>query len=168
MSTTHRPRHWNPSWLRDDHTYMGSSWDSPDMDSEPDKSKWSAKGNLEETPHGSDSNYHEVTTLSLPIDSFPPNKRFTFFTTLCLCVEIPFCTADGPRPCQWPLVKQLGYSPSLLLPNPHLWLGTKTLLQAAAGQVQLTSVWSTEHLLCATHYLGAGSVTTNKARFLLV
>ena len=59
---------------------------------------------------------------------------------LCLCVEIPFCTADGPRPCQWPLVKQLGYSPSLLLPNPHLWLGTKTLLQAAAGQVQLTSV----------------------------
>ena len=27
---------------------------------------------------------------------FPPNKHFTCFTTFCLCVEIHFCTADGP------------------------------------------------------------------------
>ena len=34
---------------------------------------------------------------------FFPNKRFTYFITFCPYVEIHFYTADGPRPCHWPL-----------------------------------------------------------------
>ena len=65
------------------------------MYSEPGKSKLLAKGKAEETPHKSDSNYHEGTTQghsrSLCVyphvlySFFPPNKYFTCFTTFHLC-----------------------------------------------------------------------------------
>ena len=59
-------------------------------DSGPGKARWLVKGNQEEIPHMSDSNYHEGVTLSLsppmclsPSTLFPPNKHLTCFTTLC-------------------------------------------------------------------------------------
>ena len=50
-ATANRPLQWNSSWLRDAHAHMGGPWDISDMDSEPGKSKWWAKKNLEEMPH---------------------------------------------------------------------------------------------------------------------
>ena len=50
----------------------GQYWGTLNMDCESDKSKWLAKGNLEQIPHKSNSNYHEGMTqwpslsLSLP------------------------------------------------------------------------------------------------------
>ena len=89
--TMHRPLWWNPSWLRDAHTCMGGSWGIPNMDCEPDKSKWAVEGKPEEIPHISDLNYHSGVTLSLPHVSvhtvliFPLNKPFACFTTFSLC-----------------------------------------------------------------------------------
>ena len=52
----------NSSWLGDGCAYMGESWDIPNRDCEPGKSRWLAKGNLEEMPHKSNSNCHEIAT----------------------------------------------------------------------------------------------------------
>ena len=46
------------------HTHVGGSWDKPNTDSEPGKSRWLAKGNPEEMTHKGDLNYHEGETLS--------------------------------------------------------------------------------------------------------
>ena len=43
---------------------MGGPQYIPDMDSEPGKARWLAKGNPEEMPPKSDSNYTEGMTLS--------------------------------------------------------------------------------------------------------
>ena len=63
--TTHRPLRYTPCWLRDAFAHMGGAWDIPNMDSEPGKSKWLAKGNLEKMPHLSDLKYHKGTTVSV-------------------------------------------------------------------------------------------------------
>ena len=78
---------------------MGEFWDiTPNMDFEPGKSKWLAKGKLKELTHKSNSNCREgvIQSLSLslwayPRESihslhfpFPPNKYFTCFTTFHL------------------------------------------------------------------------------------
>ena len=128
---------------------MGGSCDIPNMDSEPGKFKRLAKGNLEEMPHKSDSSCHEGATqqLSLPEStrvSFHTdctilllNKHFTCFTTFPLFAKIHFYITDIPRSCHWPLLPggleariQHSHCNGLTL---HLWLGTKILLQAAAG-----------------------------------
>lgn len=77
------------------HALTGGSWDIPNMNFEPGKSKWVAKGNLEEMPHISYLNFHEGTIfLSLRLvpgsiytycSLSPPNKHFTCFLTFCLC-----------------------------------------------------------------------------------
>ena len=41
---------------------MGGSWDVQNMDYEPGKSEWLAKGNLKEMPHKSNSNCHKDAT----------------------------------------------------------------------------------------------------------
>ena len=70
---------------------MGGPWGIPNMDCEPDKSKWAVEGKPEEIPHMSDLNYHGGVTLSLPhvpIPTgliFPLNKPFACFTTFSLC-----------------------------------------------------------------------------------
>ena len=43
---------------------MKEYWDIPEMDSEPGKSKWLDKRNLEEMSHEGESYYHEGATLS--------------------------------------------------------------------------------------------------------
>ena len=73
---------------------MGGSWDIPNMDCEPGKSKWLAKRNPEETPHKSNSNCLEGATQGLSLSSpcvyphtlcsFPPNEYFTCFATFRL------------------------------------------------------------------------------------
>ena len=55
MSTSHKPLHQSSPWQRDEHAHMRGFWDMPNADSEPDKSKWLVKGNLEGMPHKSDS-----------------------------------------------------------------------------------------------------------------
>ena len=61
---THSPLCWNPPWLRDAYTTTGGSWDRPNRDSEPGKSKWLAKGNQEEVLHISDLNCHKCNSQS--------------------------------------------------------------------------------------------------------
>ena len=81
---------------------MGEFWDiTPNMDFEPGKSKWLAKGKLKELTHKSNSNCLRVwlslsLSLSLSLGAypresihslhipFPPNKYFTCFTTFHL------------------------------------------------------------------------------------
>ena len=78
---------------------MGDFWDiTPNMDFEPGKSKWLAKGKLKELTHKSNSNCREgviqslsLSLLAYPRESihslhfpFPPNKYFTCFTTFHL------------------------------------------------------------------------------------
>ena len=78
---------------------------------EPDKSKWLAKGNPEEIPHKSNSNYqkgHDSATqglsLSLPVCLSIGTVLFflrihTWLAPLLsLFVEILFCKAEGPGP----------------------------------------------------------------------
>ena len=139
---THRPLHWNPSWLRAVHAYMGGPWDKTNVDSEPGKARWLAKGNLKEMPHISDSNYHEGATLSLSPavcltthTLFPPNKHFPCFTTFQLFVEIYFYKADKALslalvPCD--LVARIQRSHRCCLTSVS-GRGTEILLQAAAG-----------------------------------
>ena len=101
--------------------------------------------NVEEMPHVSESNYHEGVALSqsLPVCVyshelfFSPKKHFTCFTTFPLYAKIHFYITDTPRSCHWPLLPggleariQHSRCNGLTL---RLWLGTKILLQAAAG-----------------------------------
>ena len=52
---------------RDSCAHIGGYWEARNRDSEPGIMKWLAKGNPEEMPHISDSNYYEVATLSPPM-----------------------------------------------------------------------------------------------------
>ena len=92
MSTSHRPLQCHPSWLSDAHVHTGGSWDTPNMDSEPDRSRWLAKGNPEEMPHKIDSNHHKGMALPrstcVSIHTYctlSPDKHLTCFTTFSLC-----------------------------------------------------------------------------------
>ena len=71
--STHRLLRWNPSRLRYVASHMGGSWDTPNR-LRTRQSKMLDKGNLEEMPHTSGSNYHEGTTLEvclcLPIHTY--------------------------------------------------------------------------------------------------
>ena len=112
---------------------MGGPWDVPNMDLEPGKSKWLAKGNMEEMSHIHDSNFHEGATQQLSLWACPVSIH-TYCTLLLLvsslltslvsvCVVILFCKAEEPGTCQWPLVQ-------------CLWFGaltTVTWLQYLAG-----------------------------------
>ena len=68
--------------------HTGGLWDIPNVDSESGKSKWLAKGNLEEMAHKSHSKCHKGVTQRLSLwahtcvylhvlySFFPPNKHF--------------------------------------------------------------------------------------------
>ena len=88
---------------------MGESWDIPNVDWEPGKSKWLAKGNPEEMPHKSNWNCHEGTTQGLPLWVCPcvyPRVLYCFFllintllvSLLSIFVEILFCKTEGTGP----------------------------------------------------------------------
>ena len=87
---THKPLHWNASWLRDVCTQ-----DDPEIHqevhSEPDKAGWLGNEKLEGMPHLSDLNYHgvrlfsESAHVSIHTYFFPPNKHFTCFIAFCRC-----------------------------------------------------------------------------------
>ena len=120
------------------HTHMGGYWNIPNMNSEPDKSKWLAKGNPEEMSHKSDSNCHEGVTLSEPtlvpthkvLDSFPPNRHFV--SLLSFFVGILFYSWKARSlSLTTSLVARIQLS--LPWPNLSLWLGTEALLQATTG-----------------------------------
>ena len=66
---------------------MGRSSDMPNMDSEPGKSKWLPKGNLEEISHKNNSNYHEGLTQRLFLWVHPCvylHKLYSLFLILLL------------------------------------------------------------------------------------
>ena len=80
------------SWLKSNlakrcvRTYK-RSWDIPNMNSEPGKLKWLAKGNSEEMPHKSNSNYHKGATqqfrhsLSLEFTHWSIHTCYTLFSS---------------------------------------------------------------------------------------
>ena len=68
--SAHRPLQQNPSWQRDVCAHKGGSWDKPNMGCEPGKSKWLAKGNLEEMPHKGNSSCHKGAPQQLSLS--PP------------------------------------------------------------------------------------------------
>lgn len=92
MKTTHRPRWWNSSWLRHAYTHMGGSWAVSDMDSEPGKSKWFAKENLEEMSYISDLNCHMGAALSLSLWAhsciYPHVLIFLLINTLHVSIKL--------------------------------------------------------------------------------
>ena len=135
MVITHRPLQLNPSCLRNAYTHVGESWEIPNMDSEPDKSKWLAKGNPEEMPHISDLNCHRLCHLSPPVCVstyaillFPPDKHFTCFITFCFCGN-SFLQSQRAR------ALSNGQDVVLLLLWPHL-----NLLQATVSCIHARSV----------------------------
>ena len=96
---------------------MEGSWDIPNMDWGPGKSKWFIKGKPEETPHISDSNCHEGTTqgLSLSLRMCLSTHTILFFSIntllaslLSIFVEILFCKVKGPGPLSLTVVLWLG------------------------------------------------------------
>ena len=99
---------------------MGGSWDRPNINSEPGKSKWLAKGNLEEMPHKSGSNPHKGVTqsLSLPLCLSTNNCSLfilistLFVSVLSVFVGILFCKADG-----W--VRAVSLTTGLVARCPH-------------------------------------------------
>ena len=73
----------------------GKSWETPNIDHEPSKSKWMAEENPEEIPQNN-SNYHEDGTqqrslwaccvsIHMCCTLFPPTKYLTCFTNFHLC-----------------------------------------------------------------------------------
>ena len=58
-----------PTLVNDACIHMGRFWDISNMDCEPGKSKWLAKGNPEEMPYQNDSNCHEGVTRHSPSES---------------------------------------------------------------------------------------------------
>ena len=57
----------------------GHTRKGPDRDSDPGKSKWLPKGNLEEMPHISDLKYREGVTLSLSLPMCLPTSTVLLF-----------------------------------------------------------------------------------------
>ena len=112
------------------------------MDSEPGKSKWVAKGNLEEMPHISYLNFHEGTIfLSLRLvpgsiytycSLSPLNRHFTCFLTFCLCGNF-FLQSQRARALSLTTYQWLGFGALTAAPDLNFWLGTKVLPQATAG-----------------------------------
>ena len=95
--------------------YMEGSWDIPNTDSGPGKSKWLAKGNLKEMPHNTKSNYHKGVTQWLSwarlcvcphklYSFFPPKKYFTLFHYFLSLWKFFSAKLRGQGPCHWPLV----------------------------------------------------------------
>ena len=93
------------------------SWDIPNMNSEPGKSKWLAKGNSEETPHKSNSNYGRLQlSNSDTVSEFAHLSIHTCCTLFFLWINILlvslfsifvgilFCKPKEPGPCHWPVV----------------------------------------------------------------
>ena len=64
------------------------------------QSWWLAKGNLEETPHKSNSNHHKASTQGLPLWV----RQCVLASLLSVFVEILFCKTKGSSSCHWPLV----------------------------------------------------------------
>ena len=84
---------------------MGQSWNIPNMNSEPGKSKWLAKENLEKMSHKANSNCHESVTQGLSESVLVSiNTCCTLFLQvntlhillLSTFVGILFCRAEGP------------------------------------------------------------------------
>ena len=124
---------------------MGEPWDIPNADSEPGKSKWLVKGNLEEMPHISDSNYHAGTTLSPPMCL----STCTLFLLITLHLFHYFPSLWGffsAKPQGQALVADhwsSGWDSVLSPPRPDLnhWPKTETLLQVTAGRGHRRSIW---------------------------
>ena len=66
------------SWLRDVRTHMGRSWDMPNMDYEPGKSRWLSKGNGKKYP----IKVTQTTKREWLRDSFP-ESAFASIHTYC-------------------------------------------------------------------------------------
>ena len=120
---------------------MEGSWDIPNMDWGPGKSKWFNKGKPEETPHISDSNCHEGTTqgLSLSLHMCLSTHTILFFSIntllaslLSIFVEILFCKVKGPGPLSLTLVLWLGSGVFTTVTQPQPLAGAP--LQVAADQ----------------------------------
>ena len=123
------------------HTWEGPESYQTQTQKQANHSDW-PRETWKKCPHKSDSN--KGTTLSLSPSMclairtlFLSNKHFTCFTTFPLSAKIHFYITDIPRSCHWPLLPggleariQHSHCNGLTL---HLWLGTKILLQAAAG-----------------------------------
>ena len=124
--------------------HMEGTWDKPNMDSKPGRTRWLAKGNPEEMLHMSDSPYHEgvAPSLSPPVclstrTPFPLNKHLTRSTTSHLYVDIHSYPADGPGRhrwllslvVQWPGCSTLTFVAGL----QSLARESQTLLQDPAG-----------------------------------
>lgn len=62
-------RSWTPSWLKDAHAHQEGPWVRPNMDTEPKRARWLAKGNLENCPHINDFNYHKSAQLPLSLST---------------------------------------------------------------------------------------------------
>lgn len=118
--------------------------DTPSMGSEPGKARRPTKGDREEMPHMSDSNYHKGVPLSLS----PPTCLCTcvlfllintwllhYFLSLCKNSFLQswqaraFSLDTGPK-------RSNGWDSALSLrwPNWSLWHGPEILFWAAAGQ----------------------------------
>ena len=135
--------------------HMAGSWDIPNMDCESGKSKWLAKGKLEEMPHKSNSNalrailsLSESTCVSIHVycSLFFLLIKTLLISLLSIFVGILFCKAKEPGPCHWPLVYWLGFSAFTTVTRPQTLVSTK----AAAGPGLLkirTCILNTEILL---------------------
>ena len=67
---------------------MGGSWDTSNLDCEPDKSKWLAKWNPEEMPHKSNSNHYEDATQWLSLSPLMCLSTCTILSLNTLLVSV--------------------------------------------------------------------------------
>lgn len=134
--------------------HTGGSWDIPNTDGEPSKSKWLAKVSLEEITHESNSNHCKGRTQWLSpwaahvsvCTLFPLNKHYTCCTAFHLWEF--FLQSRRARALVtdlWSGGQDLVLSP--MQPSVSPWLGTQAPLQDSAGQGHLRSVWATRHRL---------------------
>ena len=120
----------------------------------PSKSKWLAKGDPEEMPHKSDSNFHDGATqqlslsLSLPVCLSTPTVLFFLLINTLLAsvlpvfVKILFYKAKGPWPCHSPLVSWLRSGAFTTVTQLNLWLGTQAPLTPSCCRPRLPEIKS--------------------------
>ena len=171
---TQRPLRQDPSWPRDVCAHLGGPWYTQDMDCEPSKSKWRAKGKPEKMPHISELNCREEATQDSPSESacvsmhtrctlFPANKTLYLLHYVHLCGS-SFLQSRGAGALvtdHWPS----GWDPVLswLQPSPHLWMGT----QAPSKLLQAEDTQDQRSVLSMNYFLDTHVTSAQNPRFTL-
>ena len=121
------------------HAHLRGHWDIPNTDSEPGKARLVVKGNLEEMPPKSFSNYYYGRTLPLSLPVCLPKHAFFLLINSLLVSLLSVLVGILFLQCQ--RARALSLTAGLVL---RIWCSHHHDLASVSGQFQATVVW--DHL----------------------